>query len=170
MSTTQTPATPTPATPEPATPEPATPEKESKVKSFFDHIGEWFKDHLGDAQSVEQTAVTALAVAAPLLNTLITLTAGAPIAAKVSAVVATVQTKLNSAIALLNGAEAGDPIHSVDGFLGDVQTNLGALLTDVDIKNSTKAAQITSVVNTLIEEIEAVQTATTDHMAPVVGD
>jgi hypothetical protein len=76
---------------------------------------------------------------------------------------------LNNAIALLNGAEAGDPSHSVDGFLTDVQTNLGTLLTDVDVKNSANAAKITSVVNTLIEEIEAIQSATAGHVAPLVG-
>ena len=140
-----------------------------KKVSFFAHLKAWFDEHLGSIQSDEKTAATALAVCVPLLNTLITLTAGAPIAAKVSAVATTVQTKLNNAIALLNGAEAGDPSHTVDGFLAEVQTNLGSLLDDVDVKNSTKATQISSVVNTLIGEVEAIQTATAGHVAPVVG-
>lgn len=147
----------------------STGEQPKKKVSFFAHIKEWFDEHFGSIQSDEQTAATALTVCAPLLNTLITLTAGAPIAAKVSAVVATVQTKLNNAIALLNGAEAGDPSHSVDGFLSDVQSTLGTLLADADVKNSTKATQITSIVNTIVGEVEAIQTATAGHTAPVVG-
>jgi hypothetical protein len=143
--------------------------KESKIKSFFEHIGEWFKDHEETEQTVEHQASIALAVTSPLLNTLLTVVAGEPIAAKVSALVGVVQTKLANAQALLNGAEAGDPSHSLAGFLTDVQENLGTLLTDVDIKNSTKAAQITSIANTLIGEVEAIQTATANHVAPVVG-
>jgi hypothetical protein len=146
-----------------------TTQKPSKVKSFFEHIGEWLKDHLGDAQSVEHTAATALAVFSPLLNQLVALAAGQSIAAKVSGVVSTVQTDLANAIALLNGAEAGAPSHTLDGFLSDVQTNLGTLLTDVDIKDSAKASEITSLVNTAIGEIEAIQSATAGHAAPLVG-
>jgi hypothetical protein len=143
--------------------------KTSKVKSFFEHIGEWLKDHLGDAQSVEHTAATALAIFSPLLDQLVAKVAGEPFAAKVASVVGTVQTDLANATALLNGAEAGDPSHTLDGFLADVQTNLKALLADADIKNSAKAAEITSLVNTAIGEIEAIQTATSGHTAPLVG-
>jgi hypothetical protein len=140
-----------------------------KKLSFFAHIKEWLGEHMGGIQKDEQTAAMALTVAAPLLNTLTTITAGEPIATKVAGVVSKVQTNLNNAIALLNGAEAGDPSHTLDGFLGFVQSDLGTLLTDVDVKNSTKATQITGVVNTLIGEVEAIQTATAGHVAPVVG-
>ena len=151
---------------------PATPAKEStgtEVKTFFEHVWAALKDHFGDAAKVEQAASIGLGVLAPLLNTLLTLTAGETIASKVAGVVATVQTELANAAALLSGAEAGDPSHTLDGFLSDVQTNLGTLLTDADVKNSTKATEITGVVNTLIGEVEAIQTATAGHVAPLVG-
>jgi hypothetical protein len=159
MSTAQTPATPsTPA------------KKESKVKSFFDHIGEWLEDHLGSASSFEHTASVALGVASPLLTTLLTLVAGEPIAAKVSAVVAQVQNDLSNTSAILNGAEASDATHSLTGFLGSVKTNLGTLLADADIKNSAKADQITEIVNTVIGEVEAVAAAIPEnYTTPVVG-
>lgn len=151
---------------------PATASAPSKVKTFFEHIGEWLKDHLGDAQSVEHTAATALAVASPLLNTLLVLTLGQPIAAKVSAAVGAVQTKLANAQALLAGAETtianGSPI-TLDGLLGGIKSDLSTLLADADVKNSAKVTEITSVVNTLIGEVEAVQTATAGHVAPLVG-
>ena len=130
----------------PATP--ATPAKESKVKSFFEHIGEWLKDHLGDAQTVEHQAATALAVLSPLLSTLITFTAGPAIAAKVASYVSAVQTKLANASALLNGAEttvqSGTPI-TLDSMLSGVQSDMAALLADADVKNSTEVAKIESV-------------------------
>jgi hypothetical protein len=44
-------------------------------------------------------------------------------------------------------------------LLTSVQTNLGTLLADADIKNSTKAADITGAVNTLIGEVEAILAA-----------
>ena len=154
----------------PATP--ATPAKESKVKSFFEHIGEWLKDHLGDAQTVEHQAATALAVLSPLLSTLITLTAGSAIAAKVASYVSAVQTKLANASALLNGAEttvqSGTPI-TLDSMLSGVQSDMAALLADADVKNSTEIAKIESVCNTIVGEVEAIQTATAGHTAPVVG-
>ena len=157
----------TPATP--ATPAP----KESlgtKVKTFFEHIGEFLKDHLGSAASFEQTAATTLSVTTPLLNSLLTLVAGEPFEAKVAGVVAQVQTSLNNTAALLTGAEAGDATHSVAGFLGEVQTALPTLLQDADIKNSTKLAQIEGIVNTVLGEVGAIAAAIPEgHTVPVAG-
>jgi len=145
---------------------------DSKVKSFFEHIGEWLKDHLGDAQTVEHQAATAIAVFSPLLNTIITLTAGSAIAAKTASYVATIQTKLANASALLSGAEttvvSGSPI-TLDSVLTGVKSDLTEFLADVDVKNSTKITEITSVCNTIIGEVEAIQTATAGHVAPVVS-
>lgn len=144
----------TPATPDPT----ATIGKEAKIKSFFEHIGEWFKDHLGSAASFEKTAATAIMVAEPLLNTLLTLTAGEPIAAKVQGVVNQVTNDLNNTSAILNGASATGGM-TVTSLLNSVKTNLGTLLADADVKNSTKAEQITGVVNTLVGEVEAILSA-----------
>ena len=37
--------------------------KPSKIKTFFEHVGDWFKEHLGSAASFEKTASTAIGVA-----------------------------------------------------------------------------------------------------------
>lgn len=159
----------TPATP--ATP--VTPPKESegaKIKTFFEHIGDFLKEHLGSAASFEQTAATALSVVKPLLNSLLELVAGDAVEAKVSNAVGQAITDLNNTQALLNGAEAGAADHSLTGFLGSIQTNLSTLLADSDIKNSAKAAQITAIVSTVIGEVEAVSAAVpADHSVPLVG-
>jgi hypothetical protein len=122
--------------------------------SFFKKIEDWFKE-LGHAQTWEKTAVTTIKVAAPLLNTLITLTAGEPIAAKVSGVVNQVLSDLGAASAVLSDSETASGV-SVTSFLSSVQANLQTLLADADVKNSTKAEQITGVTNTVIGEVEAI--------------
>jgi hypothetical protein len=128
------------------------------VKTFFEHVGEWFKEHLGSAATFEKTAATAISIAEPLLDTLLTLTAGEPFAVMVCGVVTQVKNDLNNTSAILNGAEATGGM-TVTSLLTSVQTNLGTLLADADIKNSTKAADITGAVNTLIGEVEAILAA-----------
>ena len=150
MSTPETPAT--PPTPTPETPNPTPPPKH---KSFFAHIWEWLGEHLGSAASFEHTAATAISIAKPLLGTLLALTAGEPSAAKVSKVVDQVTNDLNDTAALLNGAGASGGI-TLTSALESVHSNLSTLLADAEIKNSTKAEQITGIVNTLLGEIEAV--------------
>jgi hypothetical protein len=162
MTTPATPATP----PVPSAP----PAEQSKVKTFFEHIGEWLEDHLGEASSFEHTAATALGVTAPLLEQLVGEVAGEAVEAKVQSVVTIVQNDLNNTSALLNGAEAGDATHSVAGFLTDAQNALGTLLADADVKNSAKVAKITAIANTVLGEFKAIAAAIPKNFtSPVVG-
>ena len=75
-----------------------------------------------------------------------------------TAVVNQVRTDLNNTSALLSGAEATGGV-TLTSLLGSIQSNLGTLITDSDIKNSTKASQIADVANTLIGEVQAIQQA-----------
>lgn len=136
------------------------------VKTFFEHIGEWLHEHLGSAASFEHTAATAINVAKPLLNSLLVLTAGEPIAAKVAGVVNQVSTDLENTSAILNGAAAGGL--TLTSILTGVQTNLGTLLADADVKNSTKVAQIEGVANMIIGEVQAILAAA-HPAAPAAG-
>jgi hypothetical protein len=129
----------------------------SKLKTFFEKIGEWLKE-IGHSATLEKTALTTLKVAAPLLDTLVGLVAGEPAEALVSKKVDQAQTDIAGAAALLSGASAGGAV-TVTSFLGSVKTNLASLLADADVKNSTKATQIESTVNTVIGEVEAIQAA-----------
>jgi hypothetical protein len=130
-----------------------------KIVTFFEHIGDFLKEHLGSAASFEQTAATALTIVKPLLNSLLALTAGEPFAAKVSSVVSQVSTALSNTAALLNGAETGGATDSISGFLSEIQTALPTLLQDADIKNSAKLTQIEAIVNTVLGEIGAISAA-----------
>lgn len=138
----------------------------TKIKSFFEHVGEWLKVHLGTTASFEHTAATALKIAEPLINTLLALTAGEPIAAKVSAVANQVINDLNTTSAILNGAAATGGI-TVTSLLTGVQSNLSTLLADADVKNSAKSAEITGIVNSLLGEVEAILSAAAP--APAAG-
>ncbi len=140
-----------------------------KIETFFEHIGAWFKKHLGSAASFEHTASTALKIAEPLINTLLALTAGEPIAAKVQSVANQVIQDLNNTSAILNGAAAPGGM-TITSLLTGVQSNLGTLLADADIKNSTKVEQITGIVNTLLGEVSAVLSAVAPATpAPAAG-
>lgn len=175
MTTPATPATPeTPATETPTSVWPQAqaevappPVKQSRLKTFFEHVWSFFEN---DADKLETSAAVAISVATPLLSELISLTAGEPIAAKVSAVATQAVNDLNNTAAMLKGAEAGSADHSVSGLLNDVVTDLPALLQDADIKNSTKSTQITGIVKTVVGEVQAILAALpADHSVPVVG-
>src|ERR1700677_1165321 len=125
--------------------------------SFFKKLEDWFKE-LGHAQTWEKTAVTSIKVVAPLLNTLLVLTAGEPIAAKVSDGVNQVLSDLGAASVVLSDAQTANGV-SVTSFLDSVKINLQTLLADADVKNSTKAEQVTGVLNTVIGEVEAILSA-----------
>jgi hypothetical protein len=127
------------------------------VKTFFEKIGEWFKE-IAHNTTWEQTALTTLKVVAPLLDTLVTLTAGEAAGAVVANAVNQLQSDIAGAAALLSGADAGGTV-TVTSLLNSVKTNLGTLLADADVKNSTKITQITSVANTVIGEVEAILSA-----------
>src|SRR5271157_4962597 len=129
------------------------------LKTFFEHVGDWLKEVLGKEATWEQAASTALKVAAPLLTTLITLTAGAPIAAKVAGIVAQVQADMAGAATVISTSGAATGGVTISSFLGSVQTNLGTLLTDADVKNSTEFTKIESTINTVIGEVVAIGSA-----------
>lgn len=131
-----------------------------EVETFFKKIESFFKS-IGHAAPWEKTAATALSVAAPLLDTLVTLTAGEAAGELVSSIVSAIQTKMAQATALLSTATSDLPPGglTVSGILSDINTNLGTLLADADVKNSTKITQIESVVKTVSGEITAITAA-----------
>jgi hypothetical protein len=160
----------TPATPANPTP-PATPAPKksswSKIKGFFSHVFSFFEN---DAAKFETSAATTISVALPLLNEMITLTAGSAIATKVSNVGHQVITDLQNTAAILNGAEAGSADHSVSGFLQDAVQALPTLLADADVKNSEHASTIEGVVTTVVGELQAILSALpANYTTPVVG-
>jgi hypothetical protein len=128
-----------------------------KVKTFFEHIGEWLKANLGSAASDEHTAATTISMVSPLLVQLVSMVAGSAVAAKVQAVVTQITNDLNNTSALLLGASQGDQT-AID-YLNDAKGALSTLLADADVKNAARATEIQQIGTTVINEIEAIVTA-----------
>jgi hypothetical protein len=128
------------------------------MKKFWDKVEAAFKKLFGSTKW-EQTASSVVTYVAPLLETLVALTAGGPAAAIVTGIVNTVQADLATVAAVVNGATATPPVNELAAVmqaLASIQTNLPALLTAAEVKNSTNASKITAVVNTIIGEVEAI--------------
>ena len=128
------------------------------MKKFWDKVESAFKKLFGSTKW-EQTTSSVITYVAPLLETLVALTAGGPAAALVTGIVNTVQADLTTVAAVVNGATATPPANelaAVNQALTSIKNNLPTLLTAAEVKNSTNASKITAVVNTVIGEVEAI--------------
>lgn len=121
--------------------------------SFFSKIESWFTKIYGKAPTWEKTASATLTVAAPLVETIVTLVAGEPTAAAVGVVVSQVQSDVAAVAALISTA---GPAPSISSILNAITGNLKALLTAGDIKDATTLTKVESVVNLVVGEFEAI--------------
>lgn len=128
------------------------------MKTLFSHIKHFFEKLFGST-NWERVAINTLAVVGPLLSTLVALTAGAPAAALVSKIVATAQADLQTVAGLVTSVQAGTATGAaaqLQNLLAGVKANLSALLTAADIKDADTQAKVSAIVNTVIEEIDAI--------------
>jgi len=138
------------------------------AKTFFDHIGEWFKDHFA-SHTWQQKASLAIALVRPLLLSLTQAAAGSTAETKVAGVVGQVTTDLNDIEAVINGAETTGGF-TLQSALSSLQTNMSDLVADADVKNSAKASEIVNFANTILAEVQAIAAAVpSDFAAPVHG-
>lgn len=128
------------------------------MKTLFSHI-KTFLTKLFGSTNWERVAVNTLSVVGPLLTTLVTLTAGAPAAALVSKIVSTAQSDLQTVAGLVTSVQSGTATGAaaqLQNLLAGVKTNLSSLLTAADIKDADTQAKVSAIVNTVIEEIDAI--------------
>lgn len=128
------------------------------MKTLFSHIKSFFTKLFGST-NWERVAVNTLAVVGPLLSTLVTLVAGAPAATLVSKIVATAQSDLQTVSSLVTAVQSGTATGAaaqLQNLLAGVKTNLSSLLTAADIKDVDTQAKVSAIVNTVIEEIDAI--------------
>jgi hypothetical protein len=117
-----------------------------------------FKKLFGST-SWEQTALAVITYVAPLLETIVALTAGGPAAALVTAIITTVKADLATLAAVVNGATATPPANELAAAqqaLSSIQANLPQILQLAEVKNSANKDKITAIVNTVIGEVEAI--------------
>lgn len=128
------------------------------VKTFFEKFGSELKKLFGSTATWEQTARSVITYVAPILETIIGLAAGGPAEAAVSGVVNSIQADLATISAVVQGAAVtprSPTAVTVKTALESIKANLGSLLADADIKNSTKVTEITAAVNGISGEVEA---------------
>jgi len=121
--------------------------------SFFSKVEAFLKKVFGSAK-FENTARAALTIVAPLTETIVGLVAGEPAAAAVGAIINQVQSDLGVAATVIGEA---DQTPTLDGALSAVTSNLQTLLTAGHISDPTTLAKVTTVVNTIVGEVEAIQ-------------
>jgi hypothetical protein len=124
--------------------------------------------------SWEQKADGVITYVAPVLEEVIVLTLGTPAETVAAAVISRVQSGLATVSAILLEAQVtpGTSVaKTVTIALNSVKDNLTGLLTAAEVKNTTKSTQITSTVNMLVGEIDALlgsmPTSTSTPAAPV---
>lgn len=126
------------------------------IGSFFHRVGAAFKKLFGSS-TWEKQAASAISYVAPLLETIVGLSAGSAAQAEVTSVVTTVQTDLATVAAVIDGGTVSDAhgAQVVINALTSVKSNLSGLLEVAAIKNSDKQAAITSAVNLIVGEVDA---------------
>jgi hypothetical protein len=128
------------------------------VKKFWHRVEAAFKKLFGSSKW-EKTTSAVISYIAPLLETLVALTAGGPAAALVTNIVSIAQTDLATLAAVVDGATATPAANEVSAAinaLNSIKTNLAALLTAADVKNAATSLQVTATVNAIIGEVEAI--------------
>jgi len=130
----------------------------AKPKTTFWHKVETALKKIFGSTSWEQTAIAVLTYAGPLLVTLVTVAGGGSAGAIVAAAVTAAKSDLGVAAAIVSGATGTPAASDVALFvnaMNSIKANLQGLLSAAEVKNSGKQAEITSIVNTIVDEIDA---------------
>jgi hypothetical protein len=131
--------------------------------TFFNKIVSFFEGIFGNS-NWEKTASTTPLVVTPLVESIVTLTAGETDAAQVSKVVTEIQTDLTKVAALITSLQAGTATASsvtteISAVLDAVQANLDSLLTAGHIKDPATLAKVESITTMIIGEVKAILAA-----------
>lgn len=122
-------------------------------ESLFSKIKSIFKKLFGMEPKIAQAISATITVVAPLLETILIVLGDAPVAAIVSDIVETIQTDLAAATALVQSSGATP---TLTGVLNAVVTNLNSILSAADVKDPVTLEKLTTIVNTLVAEIQAI--------------
>lgn len=122
-------------------------------ESLFSKIKSIFKKLFSMEPKLAQAISATITVVAPLLETILVVIGDAPVAVVVSGIVEKIQTDLAAATALVETSGATPTLTSV---LNSVITNLNTILTAADVKDPATQEKLTTIVNTLVAEIQAI--------------
>jgi hypothetical protein len=128
-----------------------------KKPSVFKRVEAFFKKAFGST-SWEKTVSATLTYTAPVLETVVALTAGEPAAALITGIVREVQTDMAVVAVTVDDAQspAGTtaPASAVN-VLGSIKTNLASILAGGHIEDPKTLTAVTGVVDKVIGEVDA---------------
>lgn len=135
----------------------------NRVITFFEKVGSTLKK-LFTSHGWETKAIATINYVAPMVETIVALTAGGPAATIVANVVNIVKADLATVATVCQDgmpAPGSTAAQTVTSALNSVKSNLTELLADADVKNSAKAEEITAVTTTIIGEANALLSSLT---------
>lgn len=140
-----------------STPTPAAPVAKHH---WFTGIWDFFKK-LAHSNTWERSVSTTLNLIAPLTEEIVTLTAGEAAATEVQSIVTQVQNDLALVSGVVSGAESGaaanpTALGTAQSALQSVSSNLSGLLAAGHIKDPATLTKVTSTVDMIVGEIEAI--------------
>lgn len=127
------------------------------VSSFFHRVGSAMKKLFGSS-TWEKSAQATISYVAPLLETIVQLSAGSGAEQAVASIIGKVQSDLATLSAVVDEANASTDPHAsavVATVLGSIRDNLSDLLGMAEIKNAGKVTEITAAVNLIAGEVNA---------------
>lgn len=139
----------------------------SFLNTFFSRVKMVAKKLFGST-TWERTVQSTVTYVAPLLETVVSLTAGSGAEQAVARVISVVQADLATLATVVDAAHSSDP-HAgavAAAALGSVRDNIGSLLDMAAIKNSGKAADIAVAVNLIVGEVDAMLAAMPGNSIP----
>jgi hypothetical protein len=129
----------------------------SKIKTFFDEVGKWFKKLFGSTTWEKQVSA-AIGYIAPGLELIIGLVAGSAAEAAVQLVITQIQNGLATLATIVSGAVSAPSANSYQAAvaaLNSIKANFASLLSLAEIKDSATQEKLTEIVNPLIAEVDA---------------
>lgn len=133
----------------------------SGVKTFFEKVGSEIEKAFGSS-TVEQKAQGAIALIGAAVVTITGLAGGPAASAAVSGIIKQIQTwygTISSVVQAGTPAPGSTPATLLSMATASLKSNVAALLTAADVKNSTKFTDIQNEADTIINEIQAIETA-----------
>jgi hypothetical protein len=121
------------------------------IVTEFEKIGKWFQGIFKKLPAWNVVALSALNVAAPLVETVVDL-ADPAAGAILTPILTTIQAKFGTAASLLGSAN----VTNLSTTLQSIMTDLPTLLSLADVKDEASQAKATAAVTTLTSELQAI--------------
>lgn len=128
------------------------------IGSFFSKVASWFKRLFKAAPQAEHIALATITYVAPIVEGILALV-DPPAAAIVTPIITVVERDLSTVAATIQDgmpAAGSSAEQAVESALNAIKSNIGGLLQVAEVKNSAKITEITTAVNTITGEVDAI--------------